>query len=523
MALIRRLARGMKRPLGAVLERRLGGYRRTVNDVDARAPLRATAPASVAVLGGGLAGIAAAATLADRGFRVTLFEANERIGGKIGGETITIDGQPYPMDHGFHAFFRHYYNLDAFLARVGVKPALEAIDDYVILDADGREWSFGDVETTPGLNLLDLAGKDLYRLGEVMFSGAHRHMNAFLAYDRDATFAGLDRTSFSEWADRAGLPKRLRRVLTIFARAFFAEDDRLSAAEVVKAFHFYYLAHDKGLLYDYPRRAYLDGIVVAIEAHLDRLGVSVCTRSPARVVAPLDDGVEVDGTRFDHAVVATPAREARALALRSPLFRAACPDTTRRLASLEDGQRYAVLRIWIDRDIRAGLPVFVTTERTKLLDAVASYHRITETDATWVARRGGAVLELHSYAVPDDLPDDGAVREALLSELARFFPEIAGFTIAHEHLRVRNDFTALHVGMAADRPVTATDHSNVVLAGDWVSLPVPAMLMEGAFTSGLYAANTILARAGLQEAPIESVPLRGLLADMPSPIRAAAG
>jgi isorenieratene synthase len=446
---------------------------------------------------------------------VTLFEASDRIGGKIGGETITLDGEPYPMDHGFHAFFRHYYNLDAFLERIAHRAELEPIDDYVILDADGRAWSFGDVETTPGLNLLDLAGKELYRLGEVMLSGAHRHMNAFLAYDREATFASLDRLSFAEWADRAGLPQRLRRVLTIFARAFFAEDDRLSAAEVVKAFHFYYLAHDKGLLYDYPRRAYLDGVVPAIEAYLARLGVVVRTRSPVRVVAPAGGAVEVDGERFDDVVIATPAREARALALRSPQLRAACPEAARRLASLEDGQRYAVLRIWIDRDIRPGLPVFVTTERTKLLDAVASYHRITEADAGWVARRGGAVLELHSYAVPDELPDDEAVRSALLAELEHFFPELAGFSIQHEHLRVRNDFTALHVGMAKNRPVTATDNPCITLAGDWVSLPVPAMLMEGAFTSGLYAANAILRQAGLREAPIESVPLRGLLADMP--------
>ena len=31
------------------------------------------------------------------------------------------------------------------------------------------------------------------------------------------------------------------------------------------------------------------------------------------------------------------------------------------------------------------------------------------------------------------------------------------------------------------------------LAGDWIDLPIPAMLMEGAFASGMYAANDILA------------------------------
>jgi uncharacterized protein with NAD-binding domain and iron-sulfur cluster len=41
------------------------------------------------------------------------------------------------------------------------------------------------------------------------------------------------------------------------------------------------------------------------------------------------------------------------------------------------------------------------------------------------------------------------------------------------------------------------------------------MLMEGAFSSGLLAANCVLAREGLAEEPIWSVPLRGIFAGKP--------
>ena len=41
------------------------------------------------------------------------------------------------------------------------------------------------------------------------------------------------------------------------------------------------------------------------------------------------------------------------------------------------------------------------------------------------------------------------------------------------------------------------------------------MLMEAAFSSGLVAANRILAADGLREELIESVPLRGLMAGIP--------
>ncbi len=508
----------MRGSVGAALQRRLGGYRHRASWVDEGAPLLTSEPRSVAVIGGGLAGIAAASTLAERGLSVTLFEQAARIGGKIGGERVSVEGVPYELDHGFHAFFRHYYNLNDFLERVGALEGMVAIDDYAILDEGGRLWSFGDVETTPGLNLLDLAGKDVYRLGEVLFGGARKHLNVFLEYDPARTFAAHDRTSFAAWADAAALPARLRRVLATFARAFFGEEHRLSAAEVVKAFHFYYLAHDHGLLYDYPAEDYASAVIAKIEEHLRRVGVTSRTGAAVRTVEVGAGGVLVDGAAFDEVVIATPATATRDLALRSPGLRAACPETTRRLARLQRGPRYAVLRAWIDRDLRPGLPVFVATERAGLLDAVASYHRITARDARWVSERGGgAVLELHCYAVPDDVPDDEAIRAAMWRALARAFPELADATVAHEHLRVRDDFTALYVGMARDRPTTETESPHVCLAGDWVKLPVPAMLMEGAFSSGLFAANAILRRVGLREAPIDTVPLRGLLAERPGP------
>jgi isorenieratene synthase len=66
--------------------------------------------------------------------------------------------------------------------------------------------------------------------------------------------------------------------------------------------------------------------------------------------------------------------------------------------------------------------------------------------------------------------------------------------------------------MRAHRPPVETEHSRLVLAGDWVALPVPAALMEAAVTSGLVAANAILRHEGVREEPVYSVPPRGLLA-----------
>ena len=64
----------------------------------------------VTVVGGGLAGVAAAVVLAERGVTVTLHEASEVLGGRVSSWPDTLSsGESFSMERGFHAFFRQYY------------------------------------------------------------------------------------------------------------------------------------------------------------------------------------------------------------------------------------------------------------------------------------------------------------------------------------------------------------------------------------------------------------------------------
>jgi len=66
-----------------------------------------------------LAGIGAASLLGERGFDVTLFERNPYLGGKVGAWDVSFgDGYATKVDHGFHAFFKHYYNLRLFMEKI---------------------------------------------------------------------------------------------------------------------------------------------------------------------------------------------------------------------------------------------------------------------------------------------------------------------------------------------------------------------------------------------------------------------
>jgi isorenieratene synthase len=504
--------------LARLIERGFGGYRHTLEEVDTGRPQTVEEPRTVAVIGGGLAGLSAASMLAERGFKVTLLERNPYIGGKVAGWRETLDdGFDASVEHGFHAFFRHYYNLDDWLDHIGVRRSMRPVGDYTILTEDLRRLSFADQREAPILNLVNLARRGLYAMGPVAMGPAGREMEAFLRYDAEETFRDFDDLPFSTFAARAELPRDLRTVFNAFSRAFFSDDDRLSTAELIKSFHFYYLSHDHGLGYDFVDGDYANGLVAPIVAHLERHGVAVHTST---AVESLErdrehDRWTVNGETFDSVVLATDVGAAGAILRRSDTVRADAPDLVSRFDHVRPGQRYAVLRVWVDRPSPKDLPVFVSTERLGAIDAAAFIDRIDPEAAAWAEEHGGSVVELHCYSVHDSMPDD-AVRGSLVEGLRHFFPEYADATVLHEHMQLRRDFTAFHVGMGAHRPGVETELPGLVLAGDWVKLPCPAMLMEAAHTSGRMAANALARAAGVQEAPVYTVPLEGLLTKLPA-------
>jgi len=498
-----------------LIRRRLGGYLALVHAPDVRAPRQLETPRSVAVIGAGVAGLTAAHTLADRGYRVDLLERAHYLGGKLGSWPVELaPGRRVHVSHGFHAFFRHYENLNRFLDAVGVRQNLRSIDDYVILSLDGRKQTFGRLPKTPVLNLLGMLFSGAFSLSDALRAPGRDCYGVFLEYDADSTFRQLDQLSYADFVRRAHLPPALELAFGTFARAFFASSDRLSFAELVKAFHFYYLSHDRGLIYDFPTEDYESWLLEPLRERLLSRDVQIRLGQAVAGIERTAEGFIVDGRSYDRVILATDAASAASIIEHSLGLDT---NTVATLRTVRAGQRYAVWRIWIDRDVRAELPVFVITEKLRVLDSVTLYHRFErDTQRDLEGHGGGFVLELHSYALPDDLAAED-VRTAFMADLLVHFPELAGLRIEHESFQLRADFTAFHVGMQRDRPTTDVGTPGFYCAGDWVKLPFPAMLLEAACSSGLVAANAVLALDGLRTEPVYSVPLRGLLAGLPPP------
>lgn len=504
----------LKAFLQSRIRNKLGGYSITINEVDRSKPVSVSPAKKVAVVGAGLAGIGAASVLAERGFEVTLFERNSYIGGKVGSWDVAFaDGYATKVDHGFHAFFRHYYNLRSFMEKIGAHQRFKTIDDYLVLASDGQKYSFKNVETTPVLNILSLGKNKFFRFRDVLLNPPSWRMGEFLEYDEAKTFAKYDAMTFAEFASEAQLPSPLRMTFNTFARAFFAPAEKLSTAELMKSFHFFYLSHDHGLLYDYFDTDYHSALLEPILGHLQRHHVSIRLNHRVEAIGRENNFLTVGSEAFDYLILASDVTGTSSICQHSPWIEAASAKTWSQLTSLQASSGYAVYRIWLDRRTGDNFPVFIITEKRAVLDSVTFYHQFDNNAADWARRSGGGVYELHCYALPDEIAD-ADVKAAFWAELHGFFPELRTATMIHDHLQVRRDFTAFYTNLHENRPEYRTAIANLYLAGDWVKTGTPAMLMEGAFTSGLLCANAILARHGLCEEPVRSVPTRGIFAKL---------
>ena len=101
---------------------------------------------TVAVFGGGVAGLTAAHELAVRGFDVTVYEARERFGGKARSFPVDVAGgeASVPGEHGFRFFPGFYWHLVDTMARIPdgdgpVADNLVATEETLIASVHGPE------------------------------------------------------------------------------------------------------------------------------------------------------------------------------------------------------------------------------------------------------------------------------------------------------------------------------------------------------------------------------------------------
>ncbi|MFI9414609.1 FAD-dependent oxidoreductase [Nocardia gamkensis] len=478
------------------------------------------------VIGAGIAGLAAATGLAERGFHVEVIERERYLGGRVGGWTERLpDRSAVGMNRGFHAFFAQYYNLRKLLARTDPRlRRLRRLDDYPLIDAEGRRDTFRHLPSTPPWNALAFALRSpTFRLRDLIRMDP-RAAAPLAAVSVPDIYHRIDHLDADTFLRRVNFPDAARHLaFEVFSRSFFVAPQHMSAAELATMFHIYFLGSSEGLLFDVaednfdaslwaPLAEYLTAPQVPDRPGTVRIHTGVCVdrieADDAIGFRVFDDtGVEMTA---DAVVLAVDVTGLRRIVAASPTL--GDGPWRAQVAGMGVAPSFAVHRLWLDQPVRADRPSFLGTGNLDPLDNISVVDRYEKQAAVWARGAGGSVIELHAYAVADEIPRDAvrdAVRDRLLTRLHHIYPETAEARIVEENMLWRQDCPRFAPGDFARRPGVWTPHPRLVLAGDGIRVDLPVALMERAATTGWIAANTLVRQWAGAGHSLQTVPRQG--------------
>ncbi|MGH2854894.1 MAG: hydroxysqualene dehydroxylase HpnE, partial [Solirubrobacteraceae bacterium] len=432
----------------------------------------------MAVIGGGLAGIAAALDCADAGARVTLVEVRPRMGGAV----YSFEREGLQMDNGQHVFLRCYTAYRALLARLGsehkvwVQPRLE-----IPVVSPGGAVSVLRRSSLPAP--LHLAGA-LLRYPHLTVRermGAARAARALGRLDPRAP--ELDGRTLGEWLATYGQGPRARAALWDLIALPALNLPAAQASLALAAFVF-----QKGLLeradagdIGFHRRPLSEIVGDPAERVLRAAGVELRPGWRAERVKATDGSLEVlngeEGVRADAVIVALP--HARAASLIEPLD----PGTAARAQALGDSP---IVNLHVVYDRRVCELPFAAGVRTPV------QYVFDRSEAGGVGE-GCQYLAVSLSGAEEEMGMSvDALRERYVPALAELFPRareacVERFLATREHAAT---FRA-QPGVGALRPGPETSVPRLALAGAWTDTGWPATL-EGAVLSGHAAARCVL-------------------------------
>ncbi|MCC6680026.1 MAG: FAD-dependent oxidoreductase [Phycisphaeraceae bacterium] len=451
------------------------------------------ADTSCIIVGGGLAGIAAAVRLAEAGVPVTVIETRQRLGGRATSFTDPTTGDT--LDNCQHVLMRCCTHLLDLYRRLGVEDCIEWHDRFYFIPADGRvDLMQADSLPAPAHLARSLLGFKQFSLREKL--AISRAMWAIMRCDRHT----VTDQNFADWLRPYRQPQRVLEMFwsVVIVSACNEQLDRVSARYALQVFQDGFLrnrhAHEMGL----------PGPGVPLVKLYDPAENLIKSSGGAIQLSCSAEAFEFDGQRV------TGLRLGDGQTLQAEWFISAVPfDRLDKLATPapgiapgNPGMRQADARLSRLDEITVspiiGIHLYFDLSGVMTLPHAA----LTQSPLQWLFNKGpdpvtGKGQHLHGViSAAREFVDRSAedLARMAVTEITRLFP-VAGKAKLLHHRVVKEKRATFAITPGSDklRPPTTGTIANLMLAGDWTDSGWPAT-MEGAVRSGYRAAGAVLGR-----------------------------
>jgi squalene-associated FAD-dependent desaturase len=449
---------------------------------------------TVAIAGGGLAGLAAACALSQTGFHVTVFEKRPFLGGRA--SSYEHPGTGEVVDNCQHVLFRVCTNLVEFYERIGVADQIRWYDEMTFIEPGGRmskmKTSFlpAPMHTAPSF------------FGFSFLSAADKWAIARALVPLTLTSQPDDGKSFQHWLERHGQTRNAvaRFWHPILISALSEDLDRISvsaAAQVVRESMKSPEAREMGV----PALPLTDLYTAAGDYVRARGGV-LHFRCPVENFSPDNSRVNVGARAPGAAGISEQPFDYLVVALPFDALDRVLPEVPESVAIREKLSHFqnspiTGIHLWFDRQI-SDLDHAVLLDRT--IQWMFHKSRLQPIRQQSNGNSRGSYVELVVSSSKSLLEKSRAeIVDLALREVREFFPAARDANLLKSTvIKEVNATYSPQPGIDAHRPTATTNWSRVFLAGDWTATGWPAT-MEGAVRSGYLAAES-LARAAGKEA-----------------------